>query len=379
LVDDLRSEVENRQGVLQDETLSDGALGSIETMKSVQSPDIVEVVLWSDCPDSAPFIITNHILEGKPGKKYMYMWDDKETPDEPWRFLTPGKFVDSWTYDYLWVEEIGADDALSMLQDAFVKSGKKNIMFHVHGWNTEVADAWCNSKSFKEDSEYFSIPIIWRTDRNTAYQYDYRYDRVRTAPNAGITLSKIFNSFFAKIHQPKTWMCHSMGCYVTQFFATEVSEAGDFDETNRFDNVFLVAPDLRYDIFNEWPRGSGKDKNECRDDEWNNPDDAWRIPDCRSGGGDALVDMSNNPLQVHWNPDDYSGLYREGRLSLDLGHTWPLSVKSLLNYGDGDKNDRKPKDKYKDTVKFTKHTDLGDEHSYDMEKTMMDIYNAYAL
>jgi len=309
----------------------------------------------------------------------MYLWDDDKTPNERWKFLYDFDFVDRFISDYVWVKEMSADEALIKLHDAFEASGKKKIMFYTHGWNAEVEDAWCSGKHLREGSDYFGIPIIWRVDRGVAYSADYRYDRVHTAPNAAIQLSSLFDSFFAKIKKPKSWMCHSMGCYVTQVFATEISEDGAFQDKTKFDNVFMVAPDVRYDIFNEWPHGSGKDKNECKVGEWNNPDDSYRIPDCRLGGGNALVDMSKRKVQVHWNPSDEAGSPREMRLSADIFHTWPISVKALLNYGDDTSNGaRVPDSKFDDNVTFVKHTEFGNNHGYQFFNNMFDIYDEYA-
>ena len=54
----------------------------------------------------------------------------------------------------------------------------------------------------------------------------------------------------------------------------------------------MVAPDVRYDIFIEYPFKSGKDKNECSPDAWNYAHPSKRIPNCRAGGGNAIVKLA---------------------------------------------------------------------------------------
>jgi len=383
-IESLRGTLSKTFDQLNEAELLFGSGQAAKSFNEIKNLDnlVNEVADWDDCPNSAPLIITNSIVRNRGrGQKYFDMWDDDKTPDIEWNFLTNFRYIDGWWADSVEVDEISADQALNLLHDAFVASGKKKIMFFVHGWNSDLEDAWCGGKNFREGSDYFGIPVIWRTDRGMLYDYDYRYDRIHTAPNAGITLSHLYESFFAQIEDPKSWMCHSMGCHVTQFFAQEIHDDDAFREETRFDDVFLVAPDLRYDIFNEWPHGSGKDKNECAVGEWNNPDNSHRIPDCRLGGGDALVDMTRRKVQVHWNRSDPAASAKEARLSADVAHTWPISVVGLLGVGnDVSLGARAPLQKFDDTVTFTEHTEqtLNGIHSYQFFQEMFDVYDEYS-
>ena len=162
-----------------------------------------------------------------------------------------------------------------------------------------------------------------------------------------------------------------MGCYVTQFFASEIDSNHPATAANLFDIVFMVAPDVRYDVFNEYPFGSGPGKNECSSNTWNDTDPMQRIPDCRSGGGRSLVKLAKggvdgtNKLRVFWNKNDYSGGLRHLRLNIDFLHTWPLSTKALLDQGN--ESDRPPLLYFKDKVNFTRVDNVGDAHSYPFE------------
>ena len=177
----------------------------------------------------------------------------------------------------------------------------------------------------------------------------------------------------------KAWLCYIMGCYVTQFFASELDSNHQDTAANMFDIVFMVAPDVRYDIFDEYPFGAGKDKNECSPNTWNDPDLSERIPDCRAGGGQALVNLAKggadgtNKFRVYWNQKDKSALWRKLRLNNDPVHAWPLSPLALLSQGN--ESNRPPQMYFKDKVEFTKMENKGDRHGYQMDEDLIGYYN----
>lgn len=323
----------------------------------------------------APIMITNFRVHNHYGRyKYIYAYNKKD-PDVPWSFLKNVKYVDDWwpKPNYFKVEKMDEEEALTKLDSLFKKSKKKAVMFFIHGWNYDPYDNFQHIKDGTAQSEYLFIPIMWNTDRGTTTSLDYRYDRIETAPRAAIQLAKI-ESFFSRVEQKKGWLCHSMGCYVTQFFASEINDLHPSTAANIFDIVFMVAPDLRYDIFNEYPFKSGKDKNECGPDSWKKG-----IPDCRAGGGKALVKLvkggvdGTNKLRVLWNPKDITGPMRQFRLSMDGRVNWPLSPLGLQNQGD--ESNRRPLPYFKDKVEFTKIVDFGSEHSFTFKEKIIAIYD----
>jgi len=369
-VGDMEREITNLRG---DALYSNG--------EELQSPDVEMLSKWTDCQNLAPFIVTNLSLEEqKNGKDFFWLWEMNHTPNERWKILSNLNFKDPWgpSSNYVEADEIPPAEALDKLSNEFQIKGKKKILFVVHGWNNDVEDSWCTANTIEEHSDkYMVIPIIWKTDRGQLHDWDYRFDRVHTAPPAGTELEKLFDSFFAKISQPKSWMCHSMGCHVTQFFTQDISDDAGWTEENRFDDLFMVAPDVRYDIFNEWPHGSGEDKNECYIGQWKDVVEKI-IPDCRLGGGDGFVDMVKNKVHVHFSSNDYSGSYRESRLKLDLVHKWPISSKALITYGNlVAEGGREPLEKYSEKVTFIHQTGFGDKHSYQKTPEMIEYYDMY--
>ena len=240
-------------------------------------------------------------------------------------------------------------------------------MFAIHGWNYNPYDYLDHMKKANGMFDHLCIPIMWNTDRGYTTEGDYRYDRDETAPRAAIHLTKL-KSFFSRVEQKKAWLCHSMGCFVTQFFASELDSKHPGKAANMFDIIFMVAPDVRYDIFNKYPFKAGKDKNECEPNSWYNPKQWYRVPDCRDGGGQALVKLAKggvdgtNKLRVLWNPKDRTGIARQWRLSNDAFQNWPLSPLGLLNQGD--ESDRPPTAYFKDKVEFKKVVNVGAERYF---------------
>jgi len=333
-----------------------------------------------DQAEMAPIAITNFQVHNHYGKyDYIYAYNEKN-PDEEWSFLKDMKYVDGWTSNYFKVKKMDEDEALTKLDSIFKNSGKKAVMFFIHGYNWDPYDNFRGIEKANDQSDYLVIPIMWNTARGLTSKLDYRYDRVVTAPRAATQLAKL-ESFFSRVKHKKAWNCHSMGCYVTQFFASEIDSNHPTTAANIFDIVFMVAPDVRYDIFNEYRFKSGKDKNECSPNSWNDPDLSERIPDCRAGGGNALVKLAKggvdgtNKLKVYWNKKDSAGPLREFRLNADVLHKWPLSPSGLLNKGN--ESNRPPLLYFKDKVEFTKFDFdwVGAEHNYNWLPQMFDYYN----
>ena len=330
----------------------------------------------------APMMITNFRVHSHYGRyDYIYAYNEKD-PDVPWSFLKDMKYVDDWwpKPNYFKVKQMGEDEALTKLNSVFKSSGKKAVMFAIHGYNYDPYDYLRHMKlgNVNATRNYLYIPIMWNTKRGLTTSFDYRYDRVVTAPRAATQLGKL-ESFFSKVEPKKAWLCHSMGCYVTQFFASELDSKHPVNAADMFDRIFMVAPDLRYDIFNEYPIGSGKDRNDCKPDTWNNPNPDIRIPDCRLGGGQALVKLAKggvdgtNELRVLWNPIDRAGIMRQYRLSNDALHTWPLSPLGLLNQGN--ESDRPPLAYFEDKVYFKKVTNVGRKHSFTFWEDFIKYYD----
>jgi len=389
----LRSSDSNKAGVETkiDFVFEDGLTGIKDDLhQNIQSTELKSVAhqeqeacaddsSWQDGDEVAPIIITNFpVFEEKDymgNHKHDYIYQKNwGYPDEPWRVLTNVKWIDGYTTNWK-VTKTNEDEAHGIITNLFTET-KKDIMFFIHGWNSGARSAICTTQVLNERlKNYVVIPLIWNTDRGLAQAADYRHDRVVTASKASMSLANLYNTLFRKLTCKKNWVCHSMGCYVTQYFAQEVNP----DQSDAlFQNLIMVAPDVRYDLFNEWPMDSGKDRNQCRDDEWNDVRDNWRIPDCRMGGGVALTELYGH-VDVFWNANDMALFVKEVRLSAFMVHEWPISIKALGKYGDSGHEGRFPKDMFSGKVNFTQvHPELTDDdsHGYFLSDQLIQAYQA---
>lgn len=275
------------------------------------------------------------------------------------------------------------DDALTYIEAKMQEMKKYKVLFFIHGYNAEMEGNICTIyKMNKKLPNYLIIPVMWNTDRGDwLYTGDYYYDRDVTAPRAGNSLAALYETSLSLINAPKTWVCHSMGCFVTQFFAQDVYESSSGFSGEKIQDLFMVAPDVRYDLFNEWPLGSGHGKNECYDGQWNDPDESKRIPDCRLGGGEALMNMVNGMVYVFWSRNDMAMGWKETRLFNFRG--WPISDKGLGGYGDNTSiGGRAPAGLASDCNKVqfidasAKFLGSSDEHSYQGYDQMFPYYQA---
>jgi len=153
-----------------------------------------------------------------------------------------------------------------------------------------------------------------------------------------------------------------------------VDDSFSDENSEKIDNLIMVAPDVRYDLFNEWPLDSGEDKNECSPSEWFDEITLRRNPDCRLGGGRAITNMVNDKVHVYWNSLDDLTQTREFALKVGI---WHISVKPLMAYGNGDEG-REVRSEFKDKVLFTEMSTIltpKEEHSYQFFDELIEFYD----
>jgi hypothetical protein len=158
-----------------------------------------------------------------------------------------------------------------------VQGGGGKPLFCIHGWSIQpgqhLQDLQAAGKKF-DQGKFTLVPVIWPTRQGI---FNYLPDQETSAAGAGkafMTLKKGINNF-----PSKSLLCHSMGNFVLRNAAFEKF---------KFDNIFMVAADVRYDLFNkDYIRGG--DEPERKD-------------------GVNICKMISNPAKgkVHilWNPLD---------------------------------------------------------------------------
>ena len=140
--------------------------------------------------------------------------------------------------------------SLLRLPRLFVRlKDERPFLLYMHGFSVAPEEALKRAASYNSDPDraFNVIPIVWDT---TQFPLSYAGDRTRLAPDAAQVLGRSFgrigNLFPVIMNQgPKKFlMCHSMGNYVLQGFAQAYH-----DGFAPFDHIFMVAADVREDIF----------------------------------------------------------------------------------------------------------------------------------
>jgi len=163
--------------------------------------------------------------------------------------------------------EIGAFNLFSQI----ATMPYKHILFYIHGSNSlpeEDIFPKCQilQKLFDKYDNYFVqiIPIIWPSDNDLGFVMDYWDDRM-AADASAYPLSRLINKYYdwmgSYLYNPCSKsiniLCHDLGCAVfekTVNLWTENYGTGYFPML--FKNLFLVAGDIKNNIFREGLSGN---------------------------------------------------------------------------------------------------------------------------
>jgi len=176
-------------------------------------------------------------------------------------------------------------------------------LFCIHGFTVQPGNFLKNMNNLNKNKftkgKFLLVPVIWPSSK-----IDYRNDS-KAAEGAGKafkTLKKEINSF-----PSKSLLCHSMGARVLRHAAN-----ADF----KFDNIFMVAADIRHDIFH---------KNYIRGNDGDEKEDGLRICSMLSNRNKGKVHVLYNGADFALN---FSGWYpknwisRLGSVSNGQEKTW---------------------------------------------------------
>jgi len=134
--------------------------------------------------------------------------------------------------------------------------GEGKPLFCIHGFSVQPRG---HLKKIKEASvdlfnqgKFMPIPVMWASEGGLAFPANYFDDR-KTSPGAGNgfkSLKEALDSF-----PSKSLLAHSMGNRVLSYAA---------DSKFKFDNIFMVAADVRHDIFRKDYINSGDANDDNR-------------------------------------------------------------------------------------------------------------------
>lgn len=135
-----------------------------------------------------------------------------------------------------------------------------NVLLAVHGFSASPTDAMRGVQSYNKrpDRKYLAIPVIWDTSESLA---TYATDRRDLAPEAGEALLGLLRDMMEDPHfqnrRRLSIMCHSMGNYVLRACAQMRRD----NAPPVFDDIFMVAADVREDLFDMDANDFPEDRN----------------------------------------------------------------------------------------------------------------------
>jgi len=269
-----------------------------------------------------------------------------------------GEVVSLEEFKALVEEEIRTNDALD------------HVMYHFHGWSVDPETSFMQGHSFMEmhaaNTGYLWIPFTWRSTWQSINKYaNYDFDRNSYAIEAGETYAASLDVF--KLSVPTSLMAHSMGNYVTQLVAQNT-----VDPEIVFENIFMVAADVRMDMFatDSNPAAPQATNIQGKADQANVYLD---IPaeELRENGGYALTRLANH-VHVLWNTGDpqlgIRELFQQG-----FGEN---IQRALGKYGD-ESEELTTLPYFQERVTYHDFSFEGEDHSYQLYQDAIDIYARY--
>merc|ERR1719491_299644 len=110
-----------------------------------------------------------------------------------------------------------------------------------------------NCDNFNQaDNGYYAVPIIWSTSTNAKSEAEGALniclDKSENAKDAADLFTGLW-PILEKSTMPMSFMAHSLGNYVLSMFAQQMGENPKTRNSSQFDDIFMVAPCLRNNIF----------------------------------------------------------------------------------------------------------------------------------
>jgi len=243
-----------------------------------------------------PLCITNIVLHDTPdGKKKTF---SKSTSGEKGDAVILKNVIDMG--DCYEAELVEHKDATSVLSKALADSGREEALFYVHGWDVDCRlaidtvikmNGW-NDNEEESPKKLLVLPILWAATWDNLWYGD---DRNTSAPEAATNfsaLSSLLNDVLQNSSVKKSIIAHSMGNYVLRIFAQNYTSNEPV-----FENVFMVAPDVRWDLFNQDYISRGEIETQENAE--------------KANGGLQIALLAKNKVHVLYTVNDVALLFRQ--------------------------------------------------------------------
>eukprot|EP00555_Chaetoceros_dichaeta_P005447 CAMPEP_0198253962 /NCGR_PEP_ID=MMETSP1447-20131203/4337_1 /TAXON_ID=420782 /ORGANISM="Chaetoceros dichaeta, Strain CCMP1751" /LENGTH=335 /DNA_ID=CAMNT_0043939843 /DNA_START=97 /DNA_END=1104 /DNA_ORIENTATION=+ len=224
-------------------------------------------------------------------------------------------------------EVVENEDASSVLSKVLADSGREEALFFIHGWHvscrvaidTVVIMNKVNDNEEDSPKRLLVLPIIWAA---TWDNLSYGDDRNTSAPEAAMDfsgLSTLMSTGLQNSSVKKSIIAQSMGNYVLRIFAQ--NHTGDQPV---FENIFMVAPDVRWDLFNEDYISRGEietqqntvtttisSKYSRNEEDISTTSDVDNPLEGKAIGGLKIAALAKNKVHVLYTVDDKALLFRQ--------------------------------------------------------------------
>lgn len=140
-------------------------------------------------------------------------------------------------------DTVTVEEAIATINEA-ASDGDGKPLFCIHGFGVEPGDHLreCGKHAQKFDKgKNYLVPVIWPNSM--------AYNKNMNTVVGGVANALALIKEKVDVFPGKSLMAHSLGNYIVSIMANSKLQ---------FDNIFMVAPDVRYDIFHKKVIESGK-------------------------------------------------------------------------------------------------------------------------
>ena len=132
--------------------------------------------------------------------------------------------------------------------------GNRSVLVFVHGYNTNFSGALLRMAQFVNDTNFQGVPVLF-TWASRGRALDYVYD-INSALQARFYLMELASILAATNAESFSVVAHSMGNLATLEAMTGLARQG-FNPKADLNSVILAAPDVDFDLFEEYIKDLG--------------------------------------------------------------------------------------------------------------------------
>jgi len=192
-------------------------------------------------------------------------------------------------------------DMKKYLTENELMGGGKNLLLYTHGIANDALDTIqsCDEFNTKKDrTNYYAVPIIWSSSTNSGLgPLNLCLDKEKNAPAAADMFANDLWPLLENSGLQISFMSHSLGNYVLSMFAQYMAESPKTRNIKPFEEIFMVAPCLRNNIFDE-------EENKGADIILNESPDELFGPNQKYGGLN-IANLAKNKVHVLWTDRDF--------------------------------------------------------------------------